>query len=93
MPCARSTATSSSTTGSGGAYATNLNTTAVDPLSFGAAEGKPDALTRPIPGPHAFVEGPVSIEVWTNQRAHAIPICTVCRDSARNLQTVLRRRP
>ncbi len=62
------------TTGSGRAYATNLNTIAVDPLSFGAAEGKPDALTRPIPwSGMLLLMGPVSIEIWTNQALTPFP--------------------
>jgi len=40
--------------GSGRAYATNLNTTAVDPLSFGAAEGSQMRSTPPIPWSACF---------------------------------------
>jgi hypothetical protein len=62
------------TTGNGRAYATNLNSTAVDPLSFGAAEGKPDALTRPIFwSGQLLLFGPVSLEIWTNQALSPFP--------------------
>lgn len=62
------------TTGSGRAYATDLNSTAVNPLSFGAAEGKPDALTRPVPwSGMLLLFGPVSCEVWTNQGTSPFP--------------------
>jgi hypothetical protein len=62
------------TTGNGRAYATDLNTTAVNALSFGAAEGKPDALTRGIPwSGMLLLMGPVSTEVWTNQATSPFP--------------------
>jgi hypothetical protein len=62
------------TTGNGRAYATGLNTTAVDPLSFGAAEGKPDALVRPIPwSGMLLLFGTVSLEVWTDQGLQPFP--------------------
>jgi hypothetical protein len=56
------------TTGSGKAYATGLNTTAVDALSFGAAESKSDGLTRAINwGGQLLLMGPLSTEIWTDQ--------------------------
>ena len=62
------------TTGNGRAYATDLNTTAVNALSFGAAEGKPDALTRAIPwSGMLLLMGPGSTEVWTNQALTPFP--------------------
>ena len=62
------------TTGSGKAYATDLNTTAVNALSFGSAEGKPDALTRGVPwSGMLLLMGPVSTEVWTNQATIPFP--------------------
>lgn len=71
------------TTGSGQAWATDLNSTAVNALSFGTAESKPDGLTRGIRwGGRLYLAGPQTIEVWTNQglspfpfaRADVIPI-------------------
>lgn len=62
------------TTGSGRAYATDLNSTAVNALSFGAAEGKSDALTRPIPwSGMLLLFGPASCEVWSNQGTSPFP--------------------
>lgn len=62
------------TTGSGRAYATGLNTTAVDALSFGAAEAKPDGLTRPIPyAGQLLLMGPYSTELWSNQNLTPFP--------------------
>ncbi len=62
------------TTGTGRAYATDLNSTAINALSFGAAEAKPDALTRPINwSGMLFLFGPVSCEIWTNQGASPFP--------------------
>lgn len=62
------------TTGSGRAYATDLNSTAVNALSFGAAEGKPDALTRPVNwSGMLLLFGPASCEVWTNQATSPFP--------------------
>jgi len=62
------------TTGNGRAYATGLNTTAVDPLSFGAAEAKSDGLTRPIPYAGAlYLMGNFSTEVWPNAGTTPFP--------------------
>ena len=55
------------TTGDGRAFATDLNSTSVNALSFGRAEAKPDGLTRPVPwGDKLLLMGPQTIEVWTN---------------------------
>jgi hypothetical protein len=55
------------TTGDGRAFATELNDTAVNSLSFGRAEAKPDGLLRPIPfGGRLYLFGPATTEVWTN---------------------------
>lgn len=71
------------TTGSGQAWATDLNSTAVNALSFGTAESKADGLTRAIRwSGRLYLAGPQSIEIWTNQglspfpfaRADVIPI-------------------
>lgn len=70
------------TTGSGRAYASDLNSTAVNELSFGTAEFKPDGLTRAIAyGGQLFLFGGFTTEVWSNvgstpfpfQRATVIP--------------------
>lgn len=71
------------TTGSGKAYATDLNSTAVNALSFGTAESKPDGLTRCFSwGGRLYLAGSQSTEIWNNQglspfpfaRADVIPI-------------------
>lgn len=71
------------TTGDGKAFATDLNATSVNALSFGAAEAKPDGLTRAIPwGGRLYLAGPQTIEIWVDQglspfpftRADVIPI-------------------
>lgn len=70
------------TTGSGKAYATDLNSTSVNALSFGTAESKPDGLTRGVAyGGQLFLFGGFTTEVWSNvgtvpfpfQRATVIP--------------------
>lgn len=62
------------TTGSGRAYATDLNTTAVNALSFGSADVKGDGLTRGIPhNGNLLLCGPQSIEVWTDQATVPFP--------------------
>jgi hypothetical protein len=62
------------TTGNGRAYATGLNVTSVDALSFGAAEAKADALTRAIPfAGQLLLMGPFSTEIWTNQGTTPFP--------------------
>lgn len=71
------------TTGSGKAFATDLNATTVNALSFGTAEAKPDGLTRAIAwGGRLYLWGPQTGEVWNDQglspfpfaRADVIPI-------------------
>lgn len=55
------------TTGDGRAFATDLNSTSVNALSFGKAESKPDGLTRGIRwGDKLLLFGGQSTEVWTN---------------------------
>lgn len=62
------------TTGSGKAYASDLNSTAVNPLSFGDAEAKPDGLTRAIPySGQLFLFGSFSTEVWGDIGATPFP--------------------
>lgn len=55
------------TTGDGRAFATDLNTTTVNALSFGKAEAKPDGLLRVVAwGGRLLLFGNQSTEVWTN---------------------------
>lgn len=55
------------TTGDGRCFATDLNSTVVNALSFGKAEAKPDGLTRCIAwGDKLMLFGTESTEVWTN---------------------------
>jgi hypothetical protein len=62
------------TTGSGLAYATDLNSTAVNALSFGAADAKPDALTRAVAfGRLLILAGPSSTEFWQDVGAFPFP--------------------
>jgi len=62
------------TTGSGKAYASDLNSTAVNPLSFGTAEAKPDGLLRAIAyGGVLFLFGAFTTEVWTDVGAIPFP--------------------
>lgn len=62
------------TTGNGRAYATDLNSTAVNALSFGASEVKPDGLVRPIPwSGMLLLFGQFSCEFWTNQSLSPFP--------------------
>lgn len=62
------------TTGAGRAYATDLNSTAVNALSFGAAEAKPDGLTRAIAwSGQLFLFGSFTTEVWTDVGASPFP--------------------
>jgi hypothetical protein len=62
------------TAGDGKAWATDLNTTAVNALSFGAAEAKPDGLTRGITwGGRLYLMGSATIEVWTDQGLSPFP--------------------
>lgn len=55
------------TTGDGRAFATDLNSTNVNSLSFGKAEAKPDGLLRVVAwGGRLLFFGNQSIEVWTD---------------------------
>jgi hypothetical protein len=62
------------TTGDGRAFATDLNSTAVNALSFGKAEAKPDGLTRCIAwGDKLMLFGTKTTEVWTNAGTSPFP--------------------
>lgn len=62
------------TTGNGRAFATDLNSTAVNPLSFGTAEAKPDGLTRGIAyGGQLFLFGDFTTEIWSDVGATPFP--------------------
>lgn len=55
------------TTGDGRAFATDLNSTAVNSLSFGKAEAKPDGLVRVVSwGGRLLFFGTQTTEVWTD---------------------------
>lgn len=55
------------TTGDGRAFATDLNATSVNSLSFGKAEAKPDGLVRVVAwGGRLLFFGNESTEVWTD---------------------------
>lgn len=60
--------------GDGSAYATGLNTTAVNALSFGQAETKPDALVRGVSfSGRAHFFGTQTLEIWTDVGATPFP--------------------
>lgn len=62
------------TTGDGRAFATDLNSTAVNSLSFGKAEAKPDGLVRCIAwGDKLMLFGNQTTEVWTNAGTSPFP--------------------
>lgn len=62
------------TIGDGRAFATDLNSTSVNALSFGKAEAKPDGLTRGVTwGQRLLLCGPETIEVWTDQGLTPFP--------------------
>lgn len=70
------------TIGDGRAFATDLNSTSVNALSFGQAEAKPDALVRGVAfAGRALFFGTESLEIWTDvgtspfafQRAAIVP--------------------
>lgn len=62
------------TTGDGRAFASELNSTDVNSLSFGKAEAKPDGLLRPIAhGGRLLLFGTVTTEVWTNVGTSPFP--------------------
>lgn len=63
------------TTGSGQAWATDLNSTSVSALSFGTAESKPDGLVRPVTwGGRVYFWGTQSCEIWTDQGLAPFPL-------------------
>jgi hypothetical protein len=62
------------TTGSGKAFATDLNATSVNALSFGKAEAKPDGLVRVVAwGGRLLLFGNESTEVWTDAATVPFP--------------------
>lgn len=62
------------TTGSGQAWATDLNSTAVNALSFGTAQAKPDGLHRCIEyGGRLYLFGTQTTEIWTDQGLSPFP--------------------
>jgi hypothetical protein len=62
------------TTGDGRAFATDLNSTAVNALSFGKAEAKPDGLVRVVSwGGRLLFFGNISTEVWTDAGTTPFP--------------------
>jgi hypothetical protein len=62
------------TTGDGRAFATDLNTTTVNSLSFGKAEAKPDGLVRVVTwGGRLLFFGQQTTEVWTDVGATPFP--------------------
>lgn len=62
------------TTGDGRAFATDLNSTSVNALSFGKAESKPDGLVRGVAwGGRWILFGSQSTEFWTNTGATPFP--------------------
>jgi hypothetical protein len=62
------------TTGDGRCFATDLNSTSVNALSFGKAEAKPDGLTRCVAwGDKLLLFGPETTEVWTNAGTSPFP--------------------
>lgn len=55
------------TTGDGRAFATDLNSTSVNALSFGKAEAKPDGLVRAVAwGGRLLFFGTQTTEIWTD---------------------------
>lgn len=63
------------TTGAGQIWATDLNSTAVNALSFAKAESNPDGLLRPIPwATRLLAFGTRTIEVWTNAGTSPFPL-------------------
>lgn len=62
------------TTGDGRAFATDLNATSVNSLSFGKAEAKPDGLVRVVAwGGRLLLFGNESTEVWTDAATIPFP--------------------
>lgn len=67
------------TTGAGLCFASGLNATTINALTFITAEGKPDGLLRAIPYTDLYLFGLDSIEVWRNtaQPSPAFPFSRV----------------
>jgi hypothetical protein len=62
------------TIGDGRAFATDLNSTSVNALSFGQAEAKPDALVRGVNfAGRANFFGTETLEIWTNVGSSPFP--------------------
>lgn len=62
------------TTGDGRAFATDLNATSVNALSFGQAQAKPDGLVRVVAwGGRLLLFGNESTEVWTDAATIPFP--------------------
>jgi hypothetical protein len=62
------------TTGDGRAFATDINSTAVNSLSFGKAEAKPDGLVRVVSwGGRLLLFGTQTTEVWTDAATIPFP--------------------
>jgi hypothetical protein len=62
------------TTGDGRAFATDLNSTSVNALSFGKAEAKPDGLVRVVAwGGRLLLFGNITTEVWTDAGTTPFP--------------------
>lgn len=62
------------TTGDGRAFATDLNSTSVNSLSFGKAEAKPDGLVRVVAwGGRLLFFGNQTTEVWTDVGSTPFP--------------------
>lgn len=62
------------TTGDGRAFATDLNATSVNSLSFGKAESKPDGLLRVVAwGGRLLLFGSLTTELWTDQGTVPFP--------------------
>lgn len=61
-------------TADGRAFASDLNSTAINALSFGSANSKPDGLVRPVSyGGMLFLMGSSTTEVWTDQGLSPFP--------------------
>ena len=62
------------TTGDGRCFATDLNATSVNALSFGNANAKPDSLIRPVAfGGNLFLFGNFTTEIWSDQGLTPFP--------------------
>src|SRR4029077_3072187 len=62
------------TVGDGTIWASDLNSTTINPLSFATAESKPDGLIRGVPwAGQLFLFGPSTTEVWANAGTTPFP--------------------